>query len=180
MRVSKGVTVTVYSKSGWRGKELLLDQDVSFLGMEFNDRCFSLSFTQAPLAPRRPPSHRLRPSFRDLVPPLPPPRPYQNLAGAAGAGAGGAARGGGVPRRLVGPHPGRRLRPRLRLRPGPRPPRRQRPPIPPPNIHALKRTCACAHARKRARTHGRPYPLHTDTQTQTHRKACLSRCRCAL
>lgn len=38
-RVSKGVTVILYSKPGWTGRELLIDADATFIGMDMNDRC---------------------------------------------------------------------------------------------------------------------------------------------
>jgi len=38
-RVSKGTTVLLYSEKNWKGRELLIDADASFLGLDMNDRC---------------------------------------------------------------------------------------------------------------------------------------------
>lgn len=38
-RVSKGTTVLLYSERNWKGRELLIDADASFIGLDMNDRC---------------------------------------------------------------------------------------------------------------------------------------------
>eukprot|EP00292_Cryptomonas_paramecium_P024101 CAMPEP_0113708834 /NCGR_PEP_ID=MMETSP0038_2-20120614/29217_1 /TAXON_ID=2898 /ORGANISM="Cryptomonas paramecium" /LENGTH=143 /DNA_ID=CAMNT_0000634615 /DNA_START=46 /DNA_END=474 /DNA_ORIENTATION=- /assembly_acc=CAM_ASM_000170 len=52
LRVSKGVTITLFSERGWKGRELFLDADVSFIGAEFNDRSYSLAVSEEPVEPR--------------------------------------------------------------------------------------------------------------------------------
>jgi len=43
MRVSKGVTVVLYSNTSWQGSEISIDNDVTYVGHKWNDRAKSIA-----------------------------------------------------------------------------------------------------------------------------------------
>jgi len=49
MRISKGVTVTLYSNTSWLGAEISIDHDVSYLGDKWNDKPSSLALEFEPV-----------------------------------------------------------------------------------------------------------------------------------
>jgi hypothetical protein len=51
MRVSKGVTVTLYSNVSWTGSEISIDTDVTYLGNKWNDRVYSIAIEIDPVTP---------------------------------------------------------------------------------------------------------------------------------
>ena len=43
MRVSKGVTVVLYSNKSWTGREISIDNDIKYIGHKWNDRALSIA-----------------------------------------------------------------------------------------------------------------------------------------
>ena len=43
MRISKGVTVVLYSNTSWRGTEISVDNDVKYIGHQWNDKALSVA-----------------------------------------------------------------------------------------------------------------------------------------
>ena len=51
MRVSKGVTVVLFSNTSWRGAEFSIDAEVSYIGHDWNDRAKSVALEIEPVTP---------------------------------------------------------------------------------------------------------------------------------
>mmetsp|Transcript_7102 Transcript_7102/g.11305 ORF Transcript_7102/g.11305 Transcript_7102/m.11305 type:complete len:570 (+) Transcript_7102:312-2021(+) len=51
MRVSKGVTVVLYSNNSWQGTEISIDNDVTYVGHKWNDRANSIALEFEPVTP---------------------------------------------------------------------------------------------------------------------------------